>query len=151
MLLSFIVLQIILLMFMIFHDWIPIPPFNDIAVLKEEGTKYRLLGSFVNGFFVFIPLLLTLLYFHESPIPFIARFSVVLFYLILTIGTIFSWWVPYFFGSSDSHRAHFNKFKNTHHFLPARGSNVIPNTLHVILHLQVWGCFVFSLYFLRAN
>lgn len=151
MMLFFIFLQTVLLIFMLFHDWIPIPPLNDVATLKKvDGNFYRLLGSLINGATVLIPLLITL-YYHQSSMPLSASVTIFAFYFFLTIGTILSWWVPYFFGSSQKHQEQFSKFKNTHHFLPARGSNVIPNTLHVILHLQVWLCLMISIYFLMNH
>lgn len=143
----FIVLQCILLFFMLFHDWIPAAPFNDIPTLKlSDSNFYRLLGSAINGTTVLIPLVLTLLY--REHLPFSINCTIAAFYLLIMLGTILSWWVPYFLGSSPKHKEQFSKFKDTHHFLPARGDNVVPNTLHVVLHLQVWACLAISLYFL---
>jgi len=149
MLTSFIVLQSILLLFMLFHDWVSIRPFNDLETMKKVDSNYfRAMGSTINGGFVLIPLILTLKFYGNPTIPLYINLSVFLFYLGLTIGTILSWWVPYFFGSSPQHKQRFAKFKNTHHFLPQRGDNVIPNTLHVILHLQVWTCCAIAGYYL---
>lgn len=149
MLAIFILLQIILLFFMLFHDWIPVPPFNDVTALKEtDGFFNRLINSFINGLVVFIPLIITFFYYSESSLPLSALLSILPFYALITFGTIMSWWVPYFFGSSQSYKDHFKKFENTHRFLPARGDNVIPNTLHFILHLQVWACLGICIYFL---
>lgn len=145
----FIVLQFLLLAFMLFHDWIPVPPLNNIPDLKRaDSDYYRLLGSVINGTTVLIPLILTLIYFQKPTFPLFASISIVIFYAMITIGTILSWWVPYFFGSSPKHKQEFKKFKNTHHFLPARGDHVVPNTLHIMLHLQVWLCLALSIYFL---
>lgn len=149
MVLFFIVLQLILLGFMLFHDWIPLPPFNDVNALKKsESGVSRLLGSLINGTFVFVPLVLTLIYYQRPAVPLWVKMTVVIFYAAITLGTVLSWWVPYICGSSEKHKKMFGKFKNTHHFLPARGGNVIPNTLHVILHVQVWLCLAISIYFL---
>jgi hypothetical protein len=143
----FIALQIVLLFFMTFHDWIHIPPFIDITELEKHSTKKgRLINSTIFFFIVFIPLMLTWVY-RSNLTPWIL-INICLFYVLLTVGTIFSWWVPYFFGSSEKHKADFAEYKNTHHFLPARADNVIPNTFHVILHLQIWTCFGISLYLL---
>lgn len=145
----FIVLQVILLFFMLSHDWISVKPFNDIAALKrDDTTAYRLLGSVINGLFVLIPLTLTWIY--RDHLPLVVNWIIIGFYAVLTLGTILSWWVPYFWGSSEKHRQAFRKFQNTHHFLPSRGNNVVPNTLHVVLHLQVWTCLVLAIYFLPA-
>jgi hypothetical protein len=142
----FITIQIILLFLMVFHDWIPVPPLNDIPALKRVDTdRYRLLGSVVNGGMVLIPLLLSWYYSNSPVLPFWVGLSIVMFYLFLSLGTIFSWWVPYFFGNSPAHKAAFQKFANTHHFLPPRGDNVIPNTLHVIIHVLTWSCLVLAM------
>lgn len=123
---------------MLFHDWIPVPPLNNIAELKKvDSMRYRLLGSAINGLTVLIPLILTLVYRGSN---FYANLSISLFYLLLTVGTILSWWVPYFFGSSAELKKQFEKFKKTHHFLPKRSDHIVPNTLHVIIHIQVWTC-----------
>jgi len=146
MIIFFILLQFALLFFMLFHDWLPIPPFNDIAALKKANSNcWRLIGSLINGGCVIVPLWLTLKYF-DSTMPSSAAITVIIFYLVLTVGTILSWWVPYLFGSSENHKQRFSKFNNTHHFLPKHGDNIIPNTLHVILHLQVWACLLISIY-----
>ena len=146
---GFIVLQSILLFVMMFHDWIPVSPFNDISALKKvESNAKRFLGSLINTLIVIIPLFLTVYYDHHSFIPFSIMLNITAFYFFLTIGTIFSWWVPYFFGSSKKHKQLFSRYKNTHHFLPARGDHVVPNTLHVVLHLLVWSCLIFSIIFL---
>ncbi len=148
----FILLQFVLLIFMICHDWIPIPPFNDIEALKiTNGSMHRLLGSAINGATVLIPFIITIPYYRQQYMSLSDAVTVVSFYLPLTIGTILSWWTPYFFGSSQKHKQAFSKFKNTHHFLPKRGDNVIPNTLHVLLHLQVWTCLAISTYLLIAH
>jgi uncharacterized membrane protein YraQ (UPF0718 family) len=133
---------------MLFHDWISVPPFNNIAALKKADDNWsRLKGSAINGISVIIPLWLTLEYFDSIP-PIATLITIIYFYLGLTIGTIYSWWIPYFFGSSKQHEEKFQKFKDTHHFLPKRGNNIIPNTLHVLLHLQAWACLLISIYFL---
>lgn len=144
----FILLQFLLLLFMVFHDWISIPPFNDIEALKTSDNHfYRILGSLINGLIVFFPLLITVKYYQMDSFPLSAINTICIFYFILSLGTILSWWVPYVFGSSTKHKEAFRKFEKTHHFLPRRGDNVIPNTLHVVLHLQVWACFAMSIYF----
>lgn len=145
--LLFIILQCLLLIFMLFHDWIPVSPYNDIEALKRvDSNSWRLFGSFVNSMPVIIGLIYCF-YYNGKTLPFFAGIILSIIYGILTVGTIFSWWIPYFFGSSKKYKIRFQKFKNTHHFLPARGDNVIPNTLHVVLHLQVWMCFIFALYY----
>jgi len=146
----FIVLQIILFYCMALHDWVHIPPFIDIHELEKHSTKKgRLINSAIFALFILVPLVLTLLYQPRFPLWVLIIF--VSMYGLLTLGTLFSWWIPYLFGSPEWHKEAFIEYKNTHHFLPARGDNVIPNTFHVIMHLQIWTCFAISLYLLIKN
>lgn len=145
----FIGLQVSLFLWMILHDWISVKPFNDLDTLKKYDSNFGIFfQSFVNGLMVFIPLLLTILQYRAGEAYIKMARIICIFYLITTVGTILSWWVPYIFGSPKSHKEEFLKFKNYHTFLPVRGNNVVPNTLHVLLHLQVWLCFGISLYLL---
>lgn len=149
MLISFLILQFILLLFMALHDWVAIPPFNDVNTLKKvDSISYRLMGTIINVLSVLIPFILTVLYCVNSDMNLFQ--TIIVFYCCLSLGTILSWWVPYMFGSSQKHKERFMKFKQTHHFLPPRGDHVIPNTLHVILHIQVWACLILSILFYLA-
>lgn len=146
----FIIIQCILFFFMAFHDWVDIPPFTNLAALKKaHSLKFRLIGSFINATLVLIPLIVSFVYF-ASPLPLWARLFFVGIYGLMTFGTITAWWIPYFGGGYWVHgnKAGFEEYQNTHSFLPTRGDNVVPNTLHVILHIQVWICFGLSLYWL---
>ncbi|MBA3237357.1 MAG: hypothetical protein H0T62_03280 [Parachlamydiaceae bacterium] len=146
----FLILQCILFFFMAFHDWVDVPPFTNLEALrKAHSFKFRLIGSFINASLILTPILVTLLYI-ASVLPFWARILFILIYGLITVGTITAWWIPYFGGSYWMHgsKAGFEEYRDTHSFLPQRENNVIPNTLHVILHLQVWMCFGLSIYWL---
>jgi hypothetical protein len=146
---TFIVLQIILLFCMTFHDWVHVPPLTNIRELEKYSTKQgRLINSIIFFFLVFAPLVLTVLY---NPVfPLWVLIVLVNIYGLLSLGTVVSWWVPYIFGSSEEHKAHFIEYRNTHHFLPSRGDNIVPNTFHVLLHLQIWACCLIAAYLLYA-
>lgn len=146
----FIAIQCVLFFFMALHDWIDMPPFTNLAALKKaHSLKFRLIGSFINATLVMIPIIVTFFYLG-SLLPFWARLFFVSIYGLLTFGTITAWWIPYFGGRYWIHvnKAGFEEYRDTHSFLPAKGDNVVPNTLHVILHIQVWVCFGLSLYWL---
>lgn len=146
----FLIIQCILFFFMALHDWIDIPPFTDLAALKKAHSfKFRVIGSVVNASLVMVPIIVTILYLSSS-FPLWATILFTIIYGLLTIGTITAWWIPYFGGGYWIHgnEAGFEEYRKTHCFLPTRGSNVVPNTLHVILHIQIWACFVLSIYWL---
>lgn len=149
----FVAVQSILLLFMALHDWVDIPPLTDLPALKKAHTfRFRLIGSFVNGSLVLIPLIITLFYLSSS-LSFWARLVFTVIYGFITFGTITAWWVPYFGGGYLIHgnKAGFEEYRNTHTFLPKRGENVVPNTLHVLLHIQVWICLGLSIYWLFSG
>ena len=149
----FIIIQCILFLFMALHDWINIPPLTNLPALrKAHSLQSRLIGSLINSILVLIPIIVTLVY-MSSPLPLWARLIFALIYGLITVGTITAWWIPYFGGGYLIHGngAGFEEYRDTHAFLPARGDNVIPNTLHVILHVQVWICFGLSLYWLFSG
>lgn len=149
----FIAIQLLLFFFMIFHDWIDFPPFTDLAALRQAHSfKERLFGSLINGILVFIPLVIAMIY-RDSLLPFWAGIISVSIYGLITFGTIAAWWIPYFGGGYLIHgnKAGFEEYRKTHSFLPKRGDHVTPNTLHVLLHVQVWICLGISIYLLFAK
>lgn len=143
----FIALQTILLIIITLHDWVHLPPLTDIRALEKHSTKKgRLINSTIFFLLVAIPLFLT--WYYQPHFPLWVLISLVNFYGWLSLGTILSWWVPYFFLSSEQHKKNFEEYKNTHHFLPPIRDNVIPNTFHVLMHILIWTCFALSVYFL---
>lgn len=142
----FLTIQFTLLLFMALHDWVHLPPLTDLKALTKAHTlRFRLLSSLINTFLILLPLSLTL-YFLQHP-PLWAKILTSSIYALLTLGTIAAWWIPYLFGSySSQHKEGFIEYRDTHTFLPPIRDHVIPNTLHVLLHLQVWLCFIFSLF-----
>lgn len=125
------------------HDLVDLPPLTNLRDLKaHESDMRRYVDSIINGLCGLIPLVLLVLY---NPTPPIWAYRTILsIYAILLTGAFCAWWIPYFFGSPKEHRNAFEKFKNTHHFLPARGENVIPNTFHALLHLLMLVCFLLA-------
>lgn len=147
----FITTQITLSLFMALHDWVEIPPFTHAKALREQHSwQLILFSTLINTLPVLWALYLTCSY-YPGPYPSWVTISFVIIYTMITIGTICSWWIPYILGSSEKHKQGFIEYKHTHAFLPPRGDNVIPNTLHVLLHLQVWICCVISWYLLVNN
>ncbi|MGE3557312.1 MAG: hypothetical protein AB7M93_30845 [Candidatus Obscuribacterales bacterium] len=145
MIIAFVVIQAVLILFMALHDWVRAAPLNDIdALAKEDSVMKRLIGSAINTGWVLVPFIVTLVYF-PGPYPEWATGLFLAFYVGLTAGTILSWWIPYFFGSSPEHKRAFRKFAKTHHCLPPIKDHVVPNTLHILLHLQVWACLGISI------
>lgn len=138
---------------MMLHDWVNIPPLTNLPALrKAHSLKFLLIGSLVNAGLVLTPLILTFFYLTTS-LPLWVKLLFVAIYGLMTFGTVTAWWIPYFGGRYWVHgnKAGFEEYRDTHSFLPSRGNNIVPNTLHVILHVQVWICFGLSLYWLCSG
>ena len=59
-------------------------------------------------------------------------------YMLWLVLQIQSWWIPYIWGASDSYMKFYETwFGRTYKFLPAIGSNPIPDALHVIMQLLI--------------
>lgn len=149
----FLILQFVLFLFIALHDWVDIPPFTDTAALKRAHSfKIRLFSSLMGATLVMIPTVVTFFYL-SSPLPLWANLLFIFIYGFITIGTITAWWIPYFTGKYwiEGNRAGVEEYRHTHSFLPPRGDHVVPNTFHVILHIQVWTCFILSIYWLFSR
>lgn len=134
----------ILFLFLTLHDLVHFPPLTNIKDLKDaESESRRFTDVAINGLCGLIPLALIVWFGPHQPTWSLRTIKCI--YGLLLLGAFLSWWVPYFFGSSEEHRKAFEKFKNTHHFLPACGENIVPNTFHVIMHIMMLVCFILSL------
>jgi hypothetical protein len=94
----FIILQIILLFFMTFHDWVHVPPLTNMREMEKHSSRMgRVINSTIFFFLIAIPLFLA--WYYQPNMPFWAELTIANFYGWLTLGTILSWWAPYIFGS----------------------------------------------------
>lgn len=134
---SFPALQFALIAWCIAHDWIPMPPLNDLAASRRAFTRSRrLLETTGNA----VPLLVAFgASLSPSPVAIATTLGI---HLLYGVGTLRAWWIPWLAGSSAEMKAAYACFHGTHRFLPARGDNVVPNTAHVFLHAMVWACVV---------
>jgi len=126
--------QSFILLFLLFHDWIPLGSLTNLEGVRAENTTGELIKmTFLNSILVIIALIIYLIFMGKR-YPLMAKIYFILSYSILLIGAIFAWWIPYFFGASQEKVDRFNvMFQNTHAFLPVL-NGIVPNTIHVIFH-----------------
>lgn len=132
---ALVVLQAFQLAFLLVHDWIPLGPFNDVDAVRRENTPQQLLiGTIATSIPVALALWLSIHYFGY-PYPAWVKVWLWLTYGILLAGELQAWWIPYFFRPEPKRAARYQAmFGNTHTFLPER-NGIVPNTLHVALHV----------------
>lgn len=142
---AFFVVQAIVLIFIIAHDWVPLGPLNDVATLKTSprvrGMKIR---TATNSLLVAAALILSILWWSE-PYPLAVRIAFVAIYALLFAAEIVAWWVPYFFGASPRRtKAIQSMFARTHSLLPRRPDRIVPNTAHLMLHAMMLAALLLS-------
>jgi hypothetical protein len=127
-------LQVLQVVFLWIHDWIPLGRLNDVAAVRSQDTLGRLV---MVTFFQSVPwsigLYFSALYF-ERTYPHWLHSWLWISYVVLLVGQIRAWWVPYLFRPDPQRAARYRiMFGNTHSFLPVR-NGLVPNTAHIMLH-----------------
>ncbi len=121
---------------LLLHDFIPLPPLNDVfAAHRTHGTLKIVLGALISSLLPGIGLVLTW-NLHGAPIPLWLTCYLLGAYGFLFVGEIEAWWATYLFGYKAPQRAHeyHMMYGRTVAFLP-KTHGVVPNALHVVLHL----------------
>jgi hypothetical protein len=129
------VLQAFQVLFLWIHDWVPLGRLNDIASVRSQDTKSRLVVvTLIQSVPFSIGLLYSVLYFRQS-YPHWLNNWLWISYGLLLIGQLRAWWMPYLLRAEPERAARYRiMFSNTHHFLPLR-NGLVPNTAHIMLHL----------------
>ena len=129
-------LQCFHVLFLCFHDWIPLGSLNDVKAVHAENPGGKLLlGTFVSlAPFAFG--LAASAYYLRSSYPHWLLWYRDISYALLFLGELQAWWIPYFLRFDPARAARYQvMFGNTHAFLPAR-NGIRPNTLHMALHIM---------------
>ncbi|HEY0702098.1 MAG TPA: hypothetical protein VGD60_04960 [Candidatus Acidoferrales bacterium] len=127
-----IALQIFVVSFVGLHNWIPLGSLNDLPAVRAEfpGSKlfFTTLSNLVPAAF---GLFCSFRYFSRG-FPEWLVWYLWIFYLLACCGSLYAWWIPYFFGMGGKRAAREQAlYGKTHAFLPER-NGLRPNTLHVI-------------------
>ncbi|MBX5436676.1 MAG: hypothetical protein IRZ33_05600 [Alicyclobacillaceae bacterium] len=141
----FLAVEAFMLLFLMLHDWIHLPPWTDARATRRVYTmSTNLRNTLLNSVPVAIALLLTI-YYLSAAIPGWVRGYWILLYALLLLGEYRAWWHPYWFGWDPKRLARYRElFGNTHTIMPARGG-MAPNTAHVLLHACTALAFVLSI------
>lgn len=134
-------------LFMLFHDWIPLGPFNDVDAVSAETPIGRLvITTLINTGQILVIGVILLVYMGKK-YPIWARLWLIIHQSCIFIGVMLSWWIPYFFGigAADKVERYSKMFGNTHSFLPVR-NGIVPNTIHTMFHLTLLLCIALTIY-----
>src|SRR3984893_13678924 len=90
-------LQVFQVLFLWVHDWIPLGRLNDVAAVRSQDTRRRLVTvTLIQSVPWTIGLCFSLLHFRR-PYPGWLYDWLVISYGLLFIGQIRAWWIPYLF------------------------------------------------------
>jgi small-conductance mechanosensitive channel len=124
----------IFLVYVILHDWVSMPPFNNTHEFAKRSLSKRLLITLGNALPLIVALTLAI-YYRYATLPFFAKCYMLLYVLLFFILMWTSWYKPYLLGTTKEQEASYKKeYGSTIQVLPAHGHNPRPNLMHVILH-----------------
>ena len=127
-------LQAFHVLFLLFHDWLPLGKLNDLKALRAVDPGAKVFRTTLIQTFPYAVGLAGSLYWRGHPYPTWLVWWLWISYGLLFLGELQAWWIPYLLirqpKRAERYKAMFGK---THAFLPEH-NGVRPNTLHVILH-----------------
>lgn len=121
-------------LFLAVHDWVPLGRLNDISAVRSQDTTSRLVAvTLIQTIPFAFGLLYSVLEFGHPYPGWLIRWLFIS-YLILLLGQLRAWWLPYLLRPEPQRAERYHAmFARTHSFLPER-HGIRPNTAHVLLH-----------------
>lgn len=134
MLFALIALQVVQVAILWLHDWLPVPPLNDVAAVRAaDSTRRLVIVTCVQSLPYTVGLIFSLSLGTGGGMGWLFWWLLIS-YGVLFVGELRAWWIPYFAGSDPVRAERYRlMFGRTHAFLPER-NGIRPNTLHVLLH-----------------
>jgi len=133
----FVGLQAFVVIFLLFHDWIPLGRLNNLAAIRGQDTWLR---TAVVTLISAVPAAICLFFstrYLGQPYPSSVEMWLWITYGIFFLGLLRAWWIPYLVLPDAERAARYRViFANTHSFLPRR-NGMAPDTLHTVFHLAI--------------
>jgi hypothetical protein len=132
---TFLALQVVVVAFLLFHDWVKLGRLNNLAAIRGEDTlAHRVFVTLIPAVPAAIGLLFSARHFGQL-YPDWLEMLLWITYVIFLAGLLRAWWIPYLVKPDPERAARYQIiFANTHTFLPRR-NGMAPDTLHSLFHL----------------
>ncbi len=132
---TFLALQAVVVLFLLFHDWVRLGRLNNLAAIRNQDTlQHRVFVTLLPGVPAAIGLFFSAKYFGQS-YPHWLEMLLWVTYGVLLLRMLRAWWIPYLVLPDKERAARYQIiFANTHTFLPRR-NGMAPDTLHTLFHL----------------
>lgn len=141
--LTFLLLQLILLSLLFIHDWFSIPYLVDLKNrAKYEPLSKRITQGIINTLFIGAAVILTAIYFSTKFSQDASQYIIIM-YGTFFLGELYTWWLPYFFGVPKNQAKMLeDEYQNTLKILPKIQTHPTPDVMHMILHGFTLLCFI---------
>jgi hypothetical protein len=127
-------LQVVQVLILWLHDWLPAPPLNDVKAVRAADGVGRLVGVTILQSAPYTIGLVGSWRAGTGPWPGWLGPWLWISYGLLFAGELRAWWIPYLAKAEPERAARYRDlFGRTHAFLPER-NGITPNTLHTMLH-----------------
>jgi hypothetical protein len=128
-------LQIFQVLFLALHDWLPLPPLNDVRAVQAADSRSKLIVVTAVSTLPYGFCLAASFYFAGTHFPGWLILYLRISYALLFAGQLRAWWIPYLLRAEPARAARYRAmFGRTHAFLPER-NGITPNSLHILLHI----------------
>ena len=130
------VLQALQVAFLWVHDWLPLGSLNDVRAVRKQDTFRRLVAvTLIQSLPFTVILILSIVNFGQR-YPHWLISSLWYAYVVLLVGQLRAWWVPYLLRAEPERAARYRAmFGNTHSVLPER--NGLAQTPHTFSFTSV--------------
>jgi hypothetical protein len=131
-----IALQVFQVLFLALHDWVPLGSLNNVAAARSENPGGRLLRTTLISTVPYAVGLAFSIADFRHPYPGWLMYWLWISYVLLFLGQLRAWWVPYLLVPDPVRAARYRvMFAGTAAFLPER-NGIVPNALHILLHVS---------------
>lgn len=133
--LVFVLLQTLVVIFLLIHDWVKLGRLNNLTAIHSEDTlSRRIFVTLLPAIPTAVGLIFSVRYFGRM-YPDWLQMLLWITYVVLTAGMLRAWWIPYLVVPEPARAARYQIiFAGTHTFLPRR-NGMAPDTLHTVFHL----------------
>jgi hypothetical protein len=129
--------QVLVVIFLALHDWLPLGKLNNLTGLRTVDTTGRMVMTTVLSTLPFAAVLAASVLFASVGFPRWLLWWLWITYLACAGGILRAWWIPYLTTADPKRAERYRvRFASTHGFLPVR-NGIRPDTLHVAFHSLV--------------
>jgi hypothetical protein len=131
---AFIACQIFVVLFIAFHDWIPLGNLNNLAGIRAVDSLGKRVMVTLLSTLPFAICLAGSIYYASTTFPGWLNWLLWISYGYGLYGLLRAWYIPYLLIADPVRAARYNqRYSQTHAFLPTR-NGIRPDTLHVGFH-----------------